>query len=211
MNNLMLNADGQPAVRDVILRTCEEFVADWHTLLRQHDKRGAAVEVPDLINALYAWSVRGVSAVVLGDIANGAQLRPMLDRLSGMLHLLFEDSAPLMTVPPALAKRLHMGIWRNFERTVTEILAVANGIADVALVQLKAGAVGSAGSLMDGMVQHGVPEDVIRRIFIDLILAAGDTVSVLFSLNYVVICKIRRYCLFIDCLYNAMGPVLVGS
>lgn len=173
----MLHADGQQPVRQVILQTCNAFVADWHTLLQQQGHRDATVEVPDLINALYAWSVRGVSAVVLGNIANGDRLRPLIDKLSGMLHMLFEDSAPLMSFPPALAKRFNMRIWSTFERTVTGILAVANDIAGVALEQLKAGADGGAGSLMNGMVQYGMPEDVIKRIFIDLILAAGDTVS----------------------------------
>lgn len=171
----MLTADSQRPWSDVILQTCDDLLADWSAMLLHNPTE--SVEIPDLINALYTWSVRGVSAVVLGSVAGAPQLHTLIGRLSRMLPELFECSAPLMSFPPAVAKRWNLRIWRDFERTVTDILAVANRIGDVALLELKRdGGAGEVSSLMAGMLRNGMPDDVIKRIFIDLILAAGDTV-----------------------------------
>lgn len=193
MNGLMLHADGQRPVRDVIRQTCTDFGTDiGRLLLHQGSTTSAApmtatsaingedyVEVPDLIQRLYAWSVRGVSSVVLGNIAGGPQLRPLIGELSSTLHRLFEDSAPLMSFPPRLAQKMRLRMWTDYERTVTDILAKANEIATLALAEQRntAGDVGAEqNTMMAGMVKNGMPDDVIKRIFVDLILAAGDTV-----------------------------------
>lgn len=180
MNGLMLNADSQQPVRDAIRRSCDDLVAELRALLPtgQSSAGTPPVEVPDLVGALYAWSVRGVAAVVLGDQANDRRLHGLIGELAAQLHRLFADSAPLMSFPPRLAQRLRLRIWTDFERTVGEILGVANDIAGIALERMRADGRLEDGSacLMAGMVQSGMPDEMIKRIFVDLIVAAGDTV-----------------------------------
>lgn len=179
----MLQTENQQPFRRVIRRSCDDLISELHGLIPPENDappKTPAAEIPDLITTLYAWSVRGVSAVVLGDNAtNATQLRPLITELAAQLSRLFGDSAPLMSFPPQLAQRMRLKIWTDFERSVSEILAIANEISVTALRILRADGVVSergADCLLAGMVQAGMPDDVIKRIFIDLILAAGDTV-----------------------------------
>lgn len=96
-----------------------------------------------------------------------------VDEFSDIVHKIFESSSPLMNFPPKLAKMLGLKIWREFENSVNQVLAKGGRVIDLFLERTSA----YPGGLYEKLQESEVPLDMIKRIFVDLVIAAGDTVG----------------------------------
>lgn len=92
---------------------------------------------------------------------------------SQIVHKIFESSSVLMNFPPKLAKMFGMKIWTDFENSVDQALTKGSTIIDMYLDLSSEYPDGLYAKLKDA----DTPLDVIKRLFVDLVIAAGDTVS----------------------------------
>lgn len=107
-------------------------------------------------------------------VENSPHLEEKLSEFTENVHEIFNSTTKLMNFPPKLAESLNLKRWTNFEENVTLVLQLGNGIVDEFL---------KSSPCDDGlalrMKEAGMSLDMIKRIFVDLIAAAGDTVSFL--------------------------------
>ena len=100
-----------------------------------------------------------------------AELILKINQFSNNVHKIFETSANLMNFPPKLAQLFNMKIWHEFENSVTKVLEMGNDVIDSCIEEI-----GYGNGLLLMMKNCDMPIDDIKRIFVDLIIAAGDTV-----------------------------------
>lgn len=98
------------------------------------------------------------------------EIKQLLPKFSAIVQDIFESTAPLMTIPPSFARKYKLRVWSEFERSVTRTLEIADSIIDIGLKI-------NGNGLLREMQSSGMSTEMIKRIFIDLIIAAGDTVS----------------------------------
>lgn len=97
------------------------------------------------------------------------ELNQLLPEFSVIVQDIFECTAPLMAIPPTFARKYKLNIWSQFEKSVTRTLEIATEIVDVGLKM-------NGNGLLKEMQANKMSTEMIKRIFIDLIIAAGDTV-----------------------------------
>lgn len=124
---------------------------------------------------------------MLGDTAHDSRLLPLVDKFCAKVETVFEHSAPLMTFPPTIAQKYNLKLWQRFESSVTETLTLANAIIDFGLLSDN-----RSNGLIAKMLESGMSPEDIKRIFIDLIMAAGDTVHFNIIYLYTSIYKYSR-------------------
>lgn len=107
---------------------------------------------------------------MIGDTHTNPELNQLLPEFTLIVQDIFESTAPLMTIPPAFAKKYNLRIWKQFEQSVSRTLEIANSIVNIGLKI-------NGNGLLKEMQANKMSTEMIRRIFIDLIIAAGDTVS----------------------------------
>lgn len=139
--------------------------------------------------------------IMVGDNYSGSnhELNQLLPEFSVIVQDIFECTAPLMAIPATFAEKYKLSIWRRFEKSVTRTLEIANEIVDVGLKMRGNG-------LLNEMQANKMSTEMIRRIFVDLIIAAGDTVNHQ-QIGAEVEFVLTNYFFLIDCLHHAMGSV----
>lgn len=120
------------------------------------------------------------------DLEN-ADIQRAVESFSNIVHKIFESSSPLMNFPPKLARLLNMRIWRDFKESVDQVLAMGYHVIDLFLERTSA----YPGGLYEKLQEAETPLDMIKRLFVDLVIAAGDTVSA----------KFRNICQFTTLLF----------
>lgn len=105
-------------------------------------------------------------------IETNSRLEKKLSEFTENVHKIFTSTTRLMSFPPKLAESLNLKRWTDFEENVNLVLQLGNGIVDEFLKE---------STCDDGLVlkmkEVNMSLDMIKRIFVDLIVAAGDTVS----------------------------------
>lgn len=92
------------------------------------------------------------------------------DKLAGILHKIFELSARLSVLPAKYAMKFRLPVWREFVKVADEALGMTRKLVP------EMASLGGDG-LLYLMKQEGIQDEDLVRIVTDLILAAGDTVS----------------------------------
>lgn len=130
--------------------------------------------IENLEDHLYRWSVDGLIHMMIGD-QDSSLLDPMVDIFATQLTNIFKTSAQLQFV--SLSER--DTTWMQFVKSVGETLEYARQIMYVALNKMnpKLGMLGR-------MSEFGMSREIIQRIFVDLIIAAGDTTA--FSMQWMI-------------------------
>lgn len=131
------------------------------------------VELPQALTSLYGWSIRVLICIMFGNAAQTIcrEMRETIDHFAQIVQNVFEDTVPFTSISPKLAHKLRLPIWTKFETSVTDTLSIASEIVDFGLKQPE------IHGLLGEMKQLGMTTDMIKRIFIDLITAAGDTTA----------------------------------
>uniref|UniRef100_A0A182PV89 Uncharacterized protein n=1 Tax=Anopheles epiroticus TaxID=199890 RepID=A0A182PV89_9DIPT len=124
---------------------------------------------------LYQWSVEVVLSVMFGaaftDCRQSAEFRRLVQQFSATVYDIFRCSSELMNIPPAIADRLNVQPWQQFEKVVPETIRLATEIIEFGIANCQA-----RDGLLDLMVQK-LDKPLLMRIFIDFIVAAGDTTA----------------------------------
>ena len=110
---------------------------------------------------------------MFGTVPTDRKMVKLIEEFSGTVNNIFEHSSPLMSFSPSLAKKFNLKIWTKFDASVTETLKLATTIINIGLRRIDP----KDGGLMTEMMAADMSPDVIKRIFVDLIIAAGDTVN----------------------------------
>lgn len=106
------------------------------------------------------------------------KIQSSLDYFTQIVHKVFEHSSRLMTFPPRLAQMLRLRNWRDFEENVDEVLREGAAIIDhcIGVQELELQQPHEEPALYQRLQAAEVPGEMIKRIFVDLVIAAGDTV-----------------------------------
>lgn len=148
--------------------------------LVKHWLKNAAVnhqniaEIPQVLTSLYGWSIQVLIGIMFGRSANQMfdDLSETIDQFAHIVQNVFEDTVPFQTISPQLACKLRLSIWSQFDANVTTTLRIASQIVEYGWQQ------SGCDGLLNDMQKLGMPKEIIQRIFIDLIIAAGDTTAV---------------------------------
>lgn len=179
MNNLLLRN-----YQNLELIVSSEYVAEqiiikWKELIKA--SKNGTVEIIGLEKLLYRWSIDVLITIFLGNTSNGRKinqlLQPLLNEFTSNVHKVFEFSAKLLIIPANLAKNLNLKIWTDFEESVTKTLELANRIIDFSLSNET-----PESGLLKQMIDTGMTMENIKRIFADMVIAAGDTTA--FSMQW---------------------------
>lgn len=150
----------------------EHLVNHWRTNAAVNHQD--IVEIPQVLTSLYGWSIRVLIGIIFGRAANQMfeDLRETIDQFAHIVQNVFEDTVPFQTISPQLARMLGLSIWSKFDANVTKTLKIASQMVEYGWHQ------NQCDGLLNEMQKLGMPKEMIQRIFIDLIIAAGDTTAV---------------------------------
>ncbi|KAH8414052.1 hypothetical protein KR222_003372 [Zaprionus bogoriensis] len=179
LNRLLLN--GNLHWMDVHIESCTRHLVDrWRVGTEQ--AKGVLYELPQLEQQLYRWSIEVLCAIMFGStVLAHPEMQSTLDEFTQIVHKIFEHSSRLMNLPPRLAQLLRLRIWQDFEANVTEVLQQGGAIIELC-IRLQQEQCrpqteqDEEEALYDKLKAAAVPDQMIRRIFVDLVIAAGDTV-----------------------------------
>lgn len=193
MNSLMLKDFHW--TEPLIDSACENFISK---IIQMTTNQKSFVEINNLDGNLYRWSIDVIINLMVGcpSSLHDQQLNQLVDEFAKTVKHLFETSAKLMSIPPQLADKFHLKIWKDFESCAKNSIELCMIICfvrfpgnffNLILVfsarkliyilnnQVKCDDVG----LLRKMKAQNINEEMIGRLFADLIIAAGDTVGVL--------------------------------
>lgn len=141
--------------------------------LKQNTNQNEFVEAINLIESLYLWSIHVLLRIMFGKFADEIIINKsnIIDKFANTVKNVFEDTVPFMNISPQIAKKFHLNIWHKFEESVTSTLSIADNVIDYGLHLNK------YDGLLNDLMEQNVTEKMIKRIFIDLIIAAGDTTA----------------------------------
>lgn len=138
-------------------------------------------EVPQALTSLYGWSIRVLMGILFGNATARmmcTELRETIDHFAQIVQNVFEDTVPFASISPQLARSMRLPIWKKFETSVTDTLKIADEIIAFGLKQEQQK---QKQTQHDGLLAEmkclNMTTEMIRRIFIDLIIAAGDTTA----------------------------------
>ncbi|XP_017144070.1 cytochrome P450 315a1, mitochondrial isoform X1 [Drosophila miranda] len=189
LNRLLLN--GNLNWMDVHIESCtRQLVDQWRARTEEAtaecDVPGSPsyYELPNLEQQLYRWSIEVLCCIMFGsNVLTCPKIQSALDHFTQIVHKVFEHSSRLMTFPPRLAQLLRLRIWRDFESNVNEVLREGAAIIDHCI----GGEITEDGqleqleqreeTLFNRLQAAEVPGEMIKRIFVDLVIAAGDTTA----------------------------------
>ncbi|EDW66851.1 cytochrome P450 315a1, mitochondrial [Drosophila virilis] len=178
LNRLLLN--GNLNWMDVHIESCTRHLVDsWQAHTEEANKIGKHYELPDLEKQLYRWSIEVLCSIMFGSkVLTCPKMQSALNEFTQIVHKVFEHSSRLMNFPPRLAQLLHLRIWSDFESNVGEVLQQGAAIIELCISLQR----GQPQSEQDEALYHklraaAVPSEMIRRIFVDLVIAAGDTTA----------------------------------
>lgn len=188
MNTMLLRNDFELA-QTVIENVSEDLINEWNHNI---ENSGNFTHVTGLMAALYTWAIKGIEKtgfvssiltytpinidflvlvfMMIGDTRGNREINQLLPEFSVIVQEIFERTAPLMTIPPTFARKYNLKVWSDFEDSVVRTLEIANEIVDIGLKV-------NGNGLLKEMQSNQMSTEMIKRIFVDLIIAAGDTVN----------------------------------
>ncbi|XP_014231427.1 cytochrome P450 315a1, mitochondrial [Trichogramma pretiosum] len=166
MNKLLLAPDSLGHMS----RPCEETARGLLDSWRAYEDPRC---VPDLEHRLYQWSIEVLLATLMGTpwSAYRPRVSSELGRLSRCLSGMFEHSVVLARLPATWAQRLGLPAWRGFVAKTDYSFETVERIVD------EMARCPETDGLLRRMMDSGVRGEMLNRIVIDLIFAAGDTTA----------------------------------
>ncbi|XP_030376211.1 cytochrome P450 315a1, mitochondrial [Scaptodrosophila lebanonensis] len=178
LNRLLLN--GNLNWMDVHIESItQKLVERW--CLQTQAVIGGSYELPQLEEQLYRWSIEVVCGIMFGSSSLTCEnIQAALDNFTLTVHKMFEHSSLLMNFPPKLAQLLRLRIWRDFEQNVDLVLKQSSNIIELFIAKQQpreSRESGETDTLYQRLLASELPIELIRRIFVDLVIAAGDTTA----------------------------------
>ncbi|CAO1418115.1 unnamed protein product [Diamesa hyperborea] len=158
---------------DLIDSACDNFVEN---VSKSIDKCDNDYVVPDLVDELYHWSISVMLNLMLGSSyteQQNAEFSSLVLDFSIVVKRIFECSAPLMSIPPAQADKWNLKIWTDFEQVAMKSIELSRKLIRSLSNDMEC----SENGLLYKMRAQNLSEEIIERLFGDLIIAAGDTTA----------------------------------
>lgn len=166
MNNLLLKGD-----LSWIESSCKAADSALLTRFTKYENQ----IIPDLELEFYKWSMEVTIAILIGSDTykrHYKHLEKHVELLAIKVRQIFETTVKLQLISAKLAEKYNIRRWRRFEKAVSEALECSNEL----LKEIRNNV-----PLHDGlfykMSKENMPQELIDRIIVDLILGAGDTTS----------------------------------
>lgn len=158
--------------KDFVLKNIEQQLYRW-SIDSKHITRVYFICFYNSFIALFYYTV--IMSIMFGNehFCNPDQ-EQSLDEFSSVVHKIFASSSVLMNIPPKIAKWLNLKSWREFKENVDEVLDKAYQIMDLYMSNKSTN---SGDGLYWKLKEVELTDNMIKCIFVDLIIAAGDTVS----------------------------------
>ncbi|XP_037949508.1 cytochrome P450 315a1, mitochondrial [Teleopsis dalmanni] len=182
MNKFLIN--GNLNWMDAYIETSTEKVINkWKKqCLALQPESENFIKIYDLELQLYHWAVDVVCTIMFGpNYDNNDEILTGLCDFSRVVNKIFKSSSNLMNFPPKLAKLLNLEIWTEFEEHVTDVLFRSSQIIDLFIEQIneenEKEEVPDTAPIFFKLKSAGMSHEMIKRIFVDLVIAAGDTTA----------------------------------
>lgn len=171
LNMLMLRNEC-PQMKVNILNSADQFMDHLRTITDIDPS--ISHELSNIEGLLYLWSINTIIGVMVGPSYHKQKhiLEPLVDVFAEQVHSIFAKSARFGVISASMAKYWQTGTWTDFEHNVSETLDLAHKIVDLVMDSME-----TDGGLLMELEKQGMTRDVIQRIFVDLVIAAGDTTS----------------------------------
>ncbi|KAK6637987.1 hypothetical protein RUM44_008411 [Polyplax serrata] len=169
MNNLMLKVK-QEEFYTAALVAAENLIETW----------GREPVVTNLEKQLYKWSLEVIAAVLLGSENYNnykTEVKPLIDQLSETVHQVFVESASLSLLPVKMVAKLNLPVWKRFVKAAGSTVEQGKVIVETLLAKLDEIDAKNKCGLLSEMMSAQLNVEDLKRIVIDLILAAGDTTA----------------------------------
>lgn len=153
----------------------DDLISNWKQNMRNDCGWS---EIPQPLTSLYGWSIRVLMGIMFGNVTARlmcTELREKIDYFAQIVQNVFEDTVPFASISPKFARRMRLSIWKNFEQNVTETLRIADEIIAFGLKRQQQQR--HDDGLLAELDGFNMTVEMIRRVFIDLIIAAGDTTA----------------------------------
>ncbi|XP_065570531.1 cytochrome P450 315a1, mitochondrial-like isoform X4 [Artemia franciscana] len=138
---------------------------------------GKRKKLRNLEEELYSYFLEGLMVVVFGRNYEGKS-KKQIPRLVGGVRGLFTESARMTLYDPYSARKPGCpghNVWRKFSSSMSGALSAGEDIVNENLKNCE------SGSLCANLILAGLSISDVKRILIDLFLAAGDTTLVFMS------------------------------
>lgn len=139
---------------------------------------------PNLEQELFTWSLEMLVSILIGP--NSYQLwKPKLSQtledLGQVNQEVFLTTSKLSLIPTNLACKYNIPSWKRFEKAVKNALEGSSKLVETLLECYV-----FEGGLLKKLRDEHLDDEMIKRIVIDLVLAAGDTTS--YSMEWTLYC-----------------------
>nr|ARO50439.1 cytochrome P450 [Chironomus tentans] len=168
MNNFLLK--DMKWTEKLVEMTCDNFISKLKRILDSED----ATVVKNLEDELYLWSIYSILNLMLGSSTSEQSDREFdatVWEFVTIVKQIFDTSSKLMSIPPRFADKIHMKVYRDFENAAQKSIAISRRLISILSNDMQS----SENGLLHKMRSEHLSEDMIVRIFSDLIIAAGDT------------------------------------
>ncbi|XP_065205188.1 cytochrome P450 315a1, mitochondrial [Planococcus citri] len=134
-------------------------------------------KVINLEDELYNLSLIFMMSFVFGNRfhENTNIFLPRIHQLSDIVKDIFEYSVKLSMLPATLAMRLNLKIWNGFVNAVDQSVQITRELLHDAIQLYKEDI--NDESILQFLLKRNLGTDLIERILVDFILAAGDTTA----------------------------------
>ncbi|XP_063705555.1 cytochrome P450 315a1, mitochondrial [Culicoides brevitarsis] len=162
--------------RHAVEMACDKLIDDENNrvVANRRDKSlrdTEFVEWRDLEARLYRWSIDVVINVLLGTSNDNIIPQTLIKEFGEVVHKIFEYSVPLQAMSPLdFPESVE---WEKFAKVTSRTLELGNQIIDKAIENCPLNNEG----LLNQFKEQGIAKEDMRRLFTDLIVAAGDTTS----------------------------------
>ncbi|RZC40063.1 p450 domain containing protein [Asbolus verrucosus] len=128
----------------------------------------------NLEDTLYKWSVDVIVSVLLGAEAYAecsGSLAEEVAVLAKKMYLVFQTSSEMALIPSSIASKLKIPRWRRFVRSVDQALEGGNRLVNRLIRELSP----KSNGLLPKLLNEDMDIENVKRIIVDMVLAAGDT------------------------------------
>lgn len=159
-------------LKDLNVHFIESYKIVINDLLNEWELRDGQV-LPNLIADLYKLSISFMVAHLVGGVYDKYKndISNDVNCLAQCIQKVFQCTVKFTVIPANISKSLKLKIWNDF------VLAVDNSIESANNLVSKLMSFNGDGLLNSVLNVHDIPIDMVKRLIVDFIIAAGDTTA----------------------------------
>ncbi|XP_014367187.2 cytochrome P450 315a1, mitochondrial [Papilio machaon] len=170
MNKHLLRENSDAWLETPIKETVKNFVGKW-----KNRAAGASCVISNLDLELYKLSTDVIIKVLLGadsKLSESRQYEDLISIFSQEVKKIFQTTTKLYGLPLNLCQRLNLKVWTDFKESVDSSIFLAQKIVNEILLNKN-----KTNGLIKKLSDDNVSDEIIKKIAVDFVIAAGDTTS----------------------------------